>query len=259
MRGTALVAAALLLCGVAAAQPIRLYGTIGSKPVFLDLSRNGDTVSGWYFYLTQGKQIRLDGKLNPNGFFQMEEFTPSTNTRTGSFSGRVKNGHWSGTWRNAKGARARTLSFDELHSKLGAVSGRWRCAARHRDEEFGLSTTHKLALALARGRVKSLAMSRSEHSGDGDDQSCSIALKDLKQQPAPVGILLRAKADRPDSPQHCTLRLYQAGDFLVLRTGDPSQAGDDCRAAGDTAFCRPRSFWADIIVNRKTQACKSVE
>ncbi len=260
MRAAAgVLAAAILLCSSVAAQPIRLYGTVGPQPVFLDLSRNGDTVSGWYFYLKVGRQIRLDGKLDPNGFFQMEEHTASTNTRTGSFSGRVRDGHWSGTWRSAKGTGARDVSFAEVRGRLTDVSGRFRCTARRRDTQFGYSTTQRLALALSKGRVKGLTMSRTGKSGDGDGQSCRIALKNLKQQPTPVGVLLRARADRSTSEQHCTIRIYGAGDYLVVRTGDASQAGDDCRGAGRATFCSPRSFWADIVVNRRTQACKSVE
>jgi len=51
MRAGWFVAAALWFAGVwfaggAGAQPILLSGTIGKAPVFLDLDRTGDTVSG---------------------------------------------------------------------------------------------------------------------------------------------------------------------------------------------------------------------
>ncbi len=255
MRGK-LLAAAILLCGSAAAQPIKLYGTVGKLPVFLDLSRNGDTVSGWYFYLKEAKQIRLEGRLDPNGFFQIEEYTASSNTRTGSFKGRAKDGHWSGSWRNAKGGSPHDISFNVLRSTLREVNGRFKCSTKRSDPQFGYTYTQSLHLALASGRVKGLSMTRKERS-EGDEQSCRIAMGDLKQQPSPVGILLRAKADR--GGQHCTIRLYRAGDYLVIRAGNPSQACDDCRGAGDAMFCSPRSFWADLVVNRKTQVCRSVE
>lgn len=258
MRG-GLLAAAILLCGAAAAQPIQLYGTVGTLPVFLDLSRNGDTVSGWYFYLKVAKQIRLEGRLDHNGFFQLEEYSASSNTRTGSFKGRAKDGHWSGTWRNAKGGSQHDVSFDVLRSTLRDVDGRFRCSTKRSDPQFGYTYTHSLNLTLADGRVKGLSMGRKVRSEDGDEQSCQIGMGDLKQMPSPVGILLRAKADRAKSQQHCTIRLYRAGDYLVVRTGNPSQAGDDCRGAGDEMFCSPRSFWADLVVNRKTQVCRSVE
>jgi hypothetical protein len=253
------LAAAMLLCGSAAAQPIQLYGNVGAAPVFLDLSRNGDTVSGWYFYLKVAKQIRLEGRLDHNGFFQLEEYTASSNTRTGSFKGRAKDGHWSGTWYNAKGASPHSISFDVLRSTLRDVDGHFQCTTKHSDPQFDYTYTHSLNLALADGRVKGISMARKERSEGGDAQSCQIGMSDLKQQPSPVGILLRAKADRARSGQHCTIRLYRAGDYLVIRTGNPSQAGDDCRGAGDEMFCSPRSFWADLVVNRNTQVCRSVE
>lgn len=258
MRGR-LLAAAILLCGSATAQPIQLYGTIGNLPVFLDLSRNGDTVSGWYFYLKAAKQIRLEGRLDHNGFFQLEEYTASSNTRTGSFTGRSKDGHWSGTWRNAKARSPHDISFDVLRSKLEDVNGRYECSTKRSDPQFGYTYTHSLSLSLADGRVKGLSMARKERSDDGDVQSCRIAMGRLKQLPSPVGVLLRAKADRAKAEQHCTIRMYRAGDYLIIRTGNPGQAGDDCRGAGDEMFCSPRSFWADLVVNRKTQMCRSVE
>ena len=257
MRG--LLAAAILLCGSAAAQPIQLYGKIGSAPVFLDLSRNGDTVSGWYFYLKVAKQIRLEGRLDHNGFFQLEEYTASSNTRTGSLKGRAKDGHWSGTWRDAKGGSTHDISFDVLRSTLRDVDGRFKCSTKRSDPQFGYTYTHSLNLTLADGRVKELSMARKEHSEGGDEQGCRIAMGDLKQQPSLVGVLLRAKADRAKSERHCTVRIYRGGDYLVIRTGNPGQAGDDCRGAGGEMFCSPRSFWADLVINRNTQMCKSVE
>jgi hypothetical protein len=254
-----LAAAAVLMTGIAGAQPIHLYGTVGKAPVFVDLNRNGDTVSGWYFYLKVGKEIRLEGKLNPKGFFQMEEYTANTNTRTGTFTGRAVGGHWAGSWKNAAGRKTQDLGLDELRSKLADVNGRFACTARRRDAEFGYTYTHKLDLTLAKGRVAKFAMSNRERGEDGTEQSCRIAIGALKQLPAPVGILLRGKADRTGGAQHCTIRLYRAGDYLVLRTGDTSQAGDDCRGAGDEMFCSPNSFWSDLVVNRNTRQCRPVK
>jgi hypothetical protein len=259
MKRGLLLAVAAFLSGAASAQPIHLYGAVGKAPVFLDLSRNGDTVSGWYFYLKTGKQIRLEGKLNPRGFFQIEEFTGDTNSHTGTFTGRIKDGHWAGDWRNAAKRKSRDIAFDELRGRLADINGRFKCAAKRRDGEFGFTTNHSLDVTFAKGRIAAFSMAREQHSDDGDDQSCSISRGSFRQLPAPVGILLRAKADSSRSGQHCTIRIYRAGDYLVVRTGDPSQAGDDCRGAGDTKFCSPRSFWADIVVNRKTQVCKAVE
>jgi hypothetical protein len=50
---------------------------------------------------------------------------------------------------------------------------------------------------------------------------------------------------------HCTIRILAAGDFLFIRTGDTTEDGNECRAAADTMFCSPRSFWTDLIIDRK--------
>lgn len=254
-----LLLAGLLLAGVAQAEPIALYGTIGGKPVFLDLSHNGDTVSGWYFYLKAGKQQRLDGKLSPKGFFDIQEYTASDNSRSGSFRGRVRDGQWSGVWKNAAGKRAQPVAFAPIKGNLKDADGRYRCTARRKDTSIGFSLSHSLDLTLAKGRVKTLTLSRRVRSDGDPAQSCTLTVRDLKQVSAPVGIEMRARGDTPDGKQHCTLRIIGAGDYLLIRPGQASQAGDDCRAAGSSHFCTPDGFWSDLVVNRKTQSCKSVE
>jgi hypothetical protein len=248
---------AAALCTSAAAQPIQLSGTVGNLPVFVDLSRNGDTVSGWYYYLKVGKQLRLAGKLDPNGFFQIEEYTANTNTRTGSFTGRIREGRWTGNWHNAKGRAPHDIALTEVRGT--PPNGRFKCSTKRRDREFGDTYTHSIDLVLSKGRVKRLSLSRDVRSDQGEEQSCRIGLGDLKQLRSRAGILLRAKGDDTDGEQHCTIRILPAGNYLVVKTGDASQAGDDCRGASDTMFCGPRGFWADLIVNRKTQSCRQVQ
>jgi hypothetical protein len=258
MRITPLLAAAFLFAAAATAQPILLSGTIGKAPVFLDLDRTGDTVSGWYFYLKVGKQIRLDGKLDPNGLFDIQEYTASTNSRTGSFKGRIKNGHWTGTWTDAAKKKSFEVTFDEVRGTLKDADGRLACAVRSRDA-FGTRTTQSLDLTLNGGKVKALTLALSEKMDGGEAQNCRLDLRDLKQVPAPVGIALRARDDRAGGEHHCTVHLFPAGDYLVARLGDASQTNDDCRGAGDTMFCSPRAFWLGLAVNRQTQVCKQVK
>ena len=264
MRIGLILTAAVLFGVTAAAQPILLSGTIGNAPVFLDLDRTGDTVSGWYFYLKVGKQLRLEGKLNPGGLFAIEEYAAATNSHTGSFKGRVKNGHWNGTWsggagQNEAGNKPLPIAFDEVRDKLQDIDGRFRCKVRARDADFGTSTVHSFDLKLGGGRVTALTLNLDEKVQGGDEQSCRIDTTDLKQLPAAAGILLRARADRRSGEHHCSIRIFKAGDYLVLRTGDPSQKGDDCRGAGSEMFCSPRALWLDLVVNRQTQVCQQVK
>lgn len=241
----------------AAASPVQLYGSVGKAPYFLDLSRNGDTVSGWSIDLKAGQQVRLEGKLDTKGFFQIEGYSAATNTRSGTFTGRRQNGHWTGNWKNATGKKPQPASFVEIKSTLTEVDGRFKCKGLRRDPQYAITVTQSIDLRIAKGRVKSLAMSRDERS-DGQTQSCRIAPGTMKQVPANLGILLRAKADKDSGAQHCTIRLYRAGDYLVVKPGNPAQAGDDCRAAGDTPICSTGGFWSDLIVSRKGQICKPV-
>jgi hypothetical protein len=251
--------AALLFAGAATAQPILLTGTIGKAPVFLELDRTGDTVSGWYFYLKVGKQIRLDGKLDPNGLFDIQEYTASTNTRTGAFKGRVKNGHWTGTWTSAARKTSLAIAFDDVRGALKDADGRLACSVRSRDTAFGSRSKQSIDLTLKSGRVKALTLSLDEKTEGGDRQSCRLGLSDLKQLPAKVGVLLKARSDRPGGEHHCTVRLLAAGDYLVARIGDSSQENDDCRGAGNTQFCSPRAFWLGLVVNRNSQTCRQVK
>jgi hypothetical protein len=251
---TALIAA---LFAAARAEPIRLTGTVGKAPVFLELDHTGDTVSGWYFHLKQGKQIRLEGKLDRHGFFQLDEYVAATNSRTGSFKGRIRDGAWSGTWSDPAAKRTLSADFTEVRGTLRGDNGRLRCTVKKRDADFGSRTTQSLDLTLKQGRVKALKLALSER-GDGDDeQNCGLELADLKQFPAPAGILLKAR--KAGGEHRCSVRLYPAGRFLVVRIGDPSQAGDDCRGAGDETFCSPRAFWLGLAVNRDTQTCKQIK
>lgn len=254
MRGV--TAGLVLLMSPAMAEPLALTGTIGGKPIFAELNRNGDTVSGWYYYLKAGKQLRLDGQLSAKGVFNIDEHTPATNARSGGFSGSVSNGHWSGVWKN--GRTKLPVALDPVKGPLAGADGHYRCVAKRNDESFGIKLRHSLDLTLSGGKVKGLKLERST-TGDGDEQSCSLRLSDLSPMAAPVGAALRARSDSRNAPQHCTLRILQAGDFLIIRPGQPSQAGDDCRGAGDAHFCSPRAFWSDLVVNKKTQSCKSVE
>lgn len=254
-----LVCTAWLFASNAAGQPIQLYGKIGKTPVFFDLSRDGDTVSGWYFTLKAAEQIRLAGKLDHKGFFQIEEYTANTNSLLGTFTGRrTDGGHWRGSWRNSAHGKPLPIAFDELRSRLTDISGRYRCVGVRHDPTYAITVSEAIDLKIARGRVKSLTLSRSQRT-DGDEQTCRLGPGSMRQLNAPVGILLQAKADRAESGQHCTIRLYRAGDYLVVKPGNSSRAGDDCRGAGSLRFCSSEGFWSDLVLARKTQSCRPVK
>ena len=127
-RRAVLVAAAIVIGLIPApvlAQPLTFFGQVGDAPVFVSIDRDGEKLSGSYFYLSQAKSIRLEGKVDPGGAFSMDEFSFTDGKRTGAFVGRagVTDG-WTGTWR-APGGRilavnlqARSRSVDEAQHRL---------------------------------------------------------------------------------------------------------------------------------------------
>ncbi|GAA0539677.1 hypothetical protein FHS83_003740 [Rhizomicrobium palustre] len=248
------LAVAVLMWSSAQAQPIELSGSIGGRQVVADLNRNGDTVSGWLYSLKNGTQLRLEGQLVPQGLFDITAFNAASNTRAGRFTGRIKNGHWTGNWRDNGAKAKKPVALDNL-SNVSPPDGRYRCTTRRHDESFGFSLRHSLDLTLSGGKVKGLTLTRQTKSDGENAQSCRLTAGDLKQAPGKGTIILRAKAD----PARCTLRILSAGDYLLIRPGRTDQAGDDCRAAASSQFCSANAFWSDLVINKKSQSCKSVE
>jgi hypothetical protein len=50
-----------------------------------------------------------------------------------------------------------------------------------------------------------------------------------------------------------------AGGYLDVKIGDSGQDGNDCHAAAAAMYCSPRSFWTDMIFDRKASTCRPVE
>ena len=259
MKTSGCLALVALCFSAANAHPLYLFGEVGHSPVMATLERDGGNLSGWYLYLRHGKEIRLQGRIDATGNFLLDEFDAKSDRKTGSFKGAASGTHWAGEWRS--GAAPLAFALDEDRDATSAISGRFRCTAKKNDRQFGYVYTHTVDLFLAKGHVKALSLFRGETSANADDQSCQIGLDDLKQVPSGAGILLRSKGDDPEAENtpHCTVRILAAGDYLVVRMGDTSETGNECRGAADAMYCSPRSFWADMIVNRKTQVCKPVE
>ena len=67
-----------------------------ATPVFASLVRDRDSnLEGWYLYTKYSKQIELEGKIDKNGGFQLDEKSFQTTRKTGSLSGTAKQGIWS--------------------------------------------------------------------------------------------------------------------------------------------------------------------
>ena len=253
---------AFLLPATLGARPLYLFGQIGKSSVIASLDRDGDpvkgwAVKGWYVYSDVGRQLLLEGRVDSAGGFQLDE--TAGGKKTGHFEGRTEGGRWTGAWRNPAGGAPLAFVLTESRDKLADTNGRFRCATKRKDS--GWTYEHSLTLGLAKGAVKALDASLTESSTADDQQGCSYALRDFTQVPSDVGILLKAKdEDQPMTPdsQRCTIHIVGDADHLFIQFGASGATNDDCRFSGTTAFCSPRSWMADMIVNRRANNCKSI-
>jgi hypothetical protein len=94
-------------------------GVIGEKAqIYATIEFMRDTIIGSYFYGSQGKALRLDGRVQADGSVYMKEYAPPSDVRTGGgsaeerFSGEFRGtldraqGRIQGTWASANGKAA---------------------------------------------------------------------------------------------------------------------------------------------------------
>ncbi|MBF0529562.1 MAG: hypothetical protein HQK55_09885 [Deltaproteobacteria bacterium] len=228
-----------------------LSGKIGEFPISVSLERNEEKLSGWYFYHSKAKEIRLDGSLDRQGAFRLEE--TAGDKKTGIFEGSVKEGRWTGTWRKTTGAAPLAFYLEENRNRLKNLKDNYNCTAKERDAKYHYTYIRKLKLAVADGVVKEFEAVQGAYGDDQDEQTCSIDLKDLKQVTSDVGILLQAKDDNAGNEnKKCAIRIVGDPDILWIRFGDSSEEGNDCRGVDSVMFCSPR----DIILDRRTRKCQ---
>lgn len=245
---------------LASAQPALLSGTIGKAPVLLSLSNDNGRLYGWYVYLRVGKGIRLEGTLNAAGSFTLDEFPlDDPRKKTGVFSGTVAQGRWTGVWRKPEGGSDVTIDLSENHATLGDSTIDLQCAATRTDKQFGNTSKYTLDLAMADGAMRKLSLAQNTNSRSGGSQGCMIDLGDLKPVKSDAGLLLQTDDLAEDKTPRCTIRLIEVGDYLYIQIGDASAGHNDCRGGDEVAYCSPRQFWADMIVDRKSSTCHPAE
>lgn len=259
-RPLPLLAAALLLTAPAHAAPLTLLGTVGKLPIVVSLERTGDALSGWYFYTAQAKSIALEGHIDAAGHFALREHVADKETGRleGTLGGTLSSTHWQGTWRKDAHAEPLPLQLDAAGSAT-ALDGQISCSDSTHDHQYGYDLRNRLKLTINKGHVTAFEARQSSTSTDGDIQQCELALSDLLPEKTPTGILLRPPGDTPQAPgPHCSVRIVGNADTLWLRLGDASESNNDCRSTADTMYCSPRAFWSDVLVDRRTGACKRV-
>lgn len=256
-----LVLLGLAAAPAAAAEMLYLLGKIGEHKVAASLERQGEHLSGWYFYASQAREIRLEGTLDDQGVFSLEE--SSDGKVTGLLAGQARQGRWSGTWRRTAQAAPLTLNLEENRQQLARLSGDFSCQARRREARFGYTFHWQLNLALQDGQVKRLAADQGSRGDYGEVQTCSLTMKELEQVPSPNGLLLRVKEpageDEKRATKGCYLRLVGDEDLLWLIIGEGSGQGGDCRSLSSMMLCSPRAFWNDLVLDRHTQKCRPLQ
>jgi hypothetical protein len=243
LTGAIFAVAACLCPSLASAGDIYLYGTIGTAPVFADITNDKGNLGGFYYYMHYTNGISIDGKLAAGGSFTLA--APGE-----TLQGTVHGTQWVGTWKTSDGKKTLPVALAESHDTLASLSGNYKCDAKEPEPAYHYTFDRALWLKANKGRVTSFGMSQYSK-GSGDDQGCSIALSDLKQVPSDNGILFHAKEDSPGDSTHCAVRLIGAGDYIIV-------SASDCQSAGDTMFCTARGGgFSSMFLNRKTGTCKA--
>ncbi len=109
----------------------RYTGTIDTIAVEMQICRKGEDLRGLYRYKKIGKDIEIQGHVEPDGNFILYEWGNDGPKQTGQFLGRfTANGHIEGDWMAANGKR--TLKF-ALHADVRTVAtdtlmfeGKWQ-------------------------------------------------------------------------------------------------------------------------------------
>ena len=245
----------LLVPAPALARSLYLTGEIGPAPVLVKIQRDGTALTGWYFHFRTGKEIRLEGKIEENGAFELSEYATG-NKKTGSFKGNAADGQWRGTWRKTAGGAAQSLNLRENNDALDDLSTQVACLTRKPDKQSGYNFSTAMHLTAENGIVKRFAMTSAARSA-GDEQQCTLDSASLSQVQSEAGLLLQAKEE--SNEQKCSVRIVGTPDHLYVALGDSSEPGNDCKGAGKTMFCSPRGAWNTLVVDRKKGTCIRVE
>jgi hypothetical protein len=238
---------------VASAHPLYLTGEIGTFPVLLMMEQSENKLAGWYYYLRNGKEIRFEGKSEPDGGFAFDEFSLD-GKKTGSFKGTIAQGEWRGSWQKADGGQPLPLSLKENTDTLSDLTAQVDCTAKVPDKKYGYLSATTFRLTASKGEVKRFAMTETSPFKD-ERTECKLSRNDLVQAKSDAGLLLKAKDNVEGALRQCTIRILATANYFYVSMGDTTEVGNDCKAAGDTWFCGGRGSWPDLIVDRKRGTC----
>lgn len=174
-------------------------GMINGIGFEMNLSRNGDKLSGSYFYTKIGKPLKLSGKIEKDGKFTLEE-TDESGKKTGVWSGTWKEDEnaagiaLEGTWKKPSDSDGDSLSFyatEQVVNFAGNVKFTDKTIkekqAEKRSEIF--ATYPEISGVEAAEKFNSVVKSRVTELIDGyKKQLADYSEEDVKSLPAEVGL-----------------------------------------------------------------------
>jgi hypothetical protein len=142
---------AVALHRIASAQEFKkeLVGCISSYKIKMTLERKDNLMRGVYAYDRTGKPITLNGKVNPNGSIELDEFDEK-GANTGTFTLRMKGDVLRGEWKGGK----KTLTVALYRATQVEVI------------EASLSKNGDLSMCVVDGKVHWLSIATATKSGE---------------------------------------------------------------------------------------------
>jgi hypothetical protein len=245
-------------------ETLYLSGKVGTAPVLLSLDKAYGVLSGWSLSPRDGRQALIEGRLAPDGAFTLHGRAPGGEaSQTIEAAGTVVGGRWTGTWRTANGP-ALGVALEESRETLSDLTLGLTCGDTEVDRRYGYTYKTALTLDVKQGAMHKLRIDQSViDRRSGDEGGCAIGLDDLEPAPdtgagtgadARAGLLLQTRGSGAEGTSRCTVRLVGVGDYLLVKVGDLSVEGNDCRAD----YCTSRALWREMLVNRRTRRCGAV-
>jgi hypothetical protein len=104
-------------------KPKIFRGSIADKTVQMNLTRDGNKITGEYFYQKVGKNLKLSGSIDASGNFRIAEFAPAG----------AKTGEFRGVWKESENDSGATLEGEWTNAK---TKQKWAFYATEQTIEF---------------------------------------------------------------------------------------------------------------------------
>lgn len=208
-------------------------GTIGHEyGVQMRLVRKDRHLSGYYFFESKARYIRLKGKVKPDSSFVLKEYTEGK--RTGKFTGKLTEDRITGLWSRKGGEEELPFMLKEYRRSLRSYNGQYVCQAQY--------PYHKgdLKLKIVNGGItgfetKTISTKKS--------RACNIKIGQLKRLKGRDVIGLRVKQSK------CKITINDAGDYLKVSYNNKCNKRPQCGRKG---------YFTDWLIHKKSRSCETL-